>query len=125
MRTAHLLLIVFLLPGMVFAQSRRELKGEVVIVGKHQGLVPVPNTEVLHKLSGNKDRTNSDGFFRLFLPDRFKAGEKIALTVRKDGYEIHQPLNGEFRIPADLDKDLVQIRLLPLGSREFLSLIHI
>ena len=85
MRTAHLLLIVFLLPGMVFAQSRRELKGEVVIVGKHQGLVPVPNTEVLHKLSGNKDRTNSDGFFRLFLPDRFKAVSYTHLTLPTSG----------------------------------------
>jgi hypothetical protein len=41
------------------------------------------------------------------------------LQIDKPGWRIRYPLEGEARIPADLDKELVQVQLLPVGSKLF------
>jgi tetratricopeptide (TPR) repeat protein len=57
----------------------------------------------------------------LFLPDLFKAGETITMMVEKTGWRIQYPLDGEVRVPANLKKDTIEIRLLPVGSKKFWS----
>jgi hypothetical protein len=41
------------------------------------------------------------------------------LQIDKPDWRIRYPLEGEARIPADLDKELVQVQLLPVGSKLF------
>ena len=46
-----------------------------------------------------------------------KPGDRVTLTVDKPEWRIHYPWGGEAHIPADLQKDLVQVRLAPLGAK--------
>jgi hypothetical protein len=41
------------------------------------------------------------------------------LQIDKPGWRIRYPLEGEARIPADLDTELVQVQLLPVESKLF------
>jgi hypothetical protein len=41
--------------------------------------------------------------------------------VKKKDWRIQYPLDGEARVPDDLDKELVDIHLLPVGSKKFWS----
>jgi tetratricopeptide (TPR) repeat protein len=59
------------------------------------------------------------GVFRIFLKDIFKAGEKVTLVIDKPGWRIRYPLEGEARIPANLDEELVEVQLPPVGSKLF------
>ena len=61
------------------------------------------------------------GLFRLFLPKAFKAGEKVTLDVEKPDWRIQYPLDGEAPIPDDPHKALLEVRLLPVGSKLFWS----
>jgi tetratricopeptide (TPR) repeat protein len=113
--------ILLLLPVLLLAEERL-LKGQVVLVKEHDETVAVEEgLEVTFKERGDKVRTKAQGLFRLFLPDVYKAGERITLLVDKSDWRIQYPLEGEVRIPADLEKELVEIRLLPVGSKKFWS----
>ncbi len=97
------------------------LKGRVVLVGKHDDPKPAEGVDVTLKETGDPVRTKAQGLFRLFIPENFKTGEKITLLVDKKGYRIQYPLDGEVFIPAELTKTIIEIRLLPVGSRKFWS----
>lgn len=109
------------LPALLLAEERL-LKGQVVLVKEHDETVAVEEgVEVTFKERGDKVRTKAQGLFRLFLPDVYQTGERITLLVDKPDWRIQYPLEGEVRIPADLEKELVEIRLLPVGSKKFWS----
>ncbi len=77
------------------------------------------NVTVIMKQTGDRDNTDSRGRFRIFLPKAFKAGEKVTLDVEKPDWRIQYPLDGEAQIPDDPQKALVEVRLLPVGSKLF------
>jgi len=110
-----------LIPCVLYAQERRTLNGSVVYVSEHEEPRPAGNLTVTIRETGNSDETNSIGIFRIYLPDIYKAGEKITLSVEKPDWRIQYPLDGEARIPTNLKKELVKIRLLPAGSKLFWS----
>ncbi|MFO1429480.1 MAG: tetratricopeptide repeat protein [Candidatus Competibacteraceae bacterium] len=113
--------ILLCLPALLLAEERL-LKGQVVLVKEHDETVAVEEgVEVTFKERGDRVRTKAQGLFRLFLPDVYKSGEKITLLVDKSDWRIQYPLEGEVRIPVDLEKELVEIRLLPVGSKKFWS----
>ncbi len=113
--------ILLLLPALLLAEERL-LKGQVVLVKEHDETVAVEEgVEITFKERGDTVRTKAQGLFRLFLPDAYKAGEKITLLVNKPDWRIQYPLEGEARVPAELEKELVEIRLLPVGSKKFWS----
>ena len=114
------LVYLWLLPTLVFAQGQI-LKGQVLLVGPYDETTPAVSVDVMLKQTGDSVTTLAGGLFRLYLPDQFKAGEEITLLVTKPDWRIQCPLDGETHIPADLDKDLIEIRLLPLGSKKFWS----
>ncbi len=97
------------------------LKGRVVLVGKHDETTQAQGVDVTLKETGDTVRTKAQGLFRMFIPEYFKAGEKITLLVDKKGYRIQYPLDGEVLVPAELTKSMVEIRLLPIGSKKFWS----
>ena len=114
------LICLWLLPILGLAQGQI-LKGQVLLVGDHDETKPTVGVDVMLKQTGDTVTTLAGGLFRLYLPDRFKAGEEITLQVTKPGWRIQYPLDGETHIPADRDKELIEIRLLPLGSKKFWS----
>ena len=114
-------LLIALIPFALSAEERRTLNGKVVSIGENGGLHLEPDITVTIQETSQPDVTNSLGVFRIFLPDIFKSGEKVTLMVDKPGWRIQYPLDGEARIPADLKKELVEVRLLPKGSKLFWS----
>src|SRR5262249_53179921 len=100
-------------------------RGKVVHLGEHEEKVPEVNLTVTIEENGNSDTTTSQGMFRIVLPDIFKPGDKVTLRVDKDGWRIYLPVEGEIRIPADLRKEVVEVQLLPVGSKLFLSHNHL
>ncbi len=115
------ILLILLIPCMLYAQERRTLNGKVVRIGKHGELHPEANLTVTLQETNQSDVTNSIGIFRIFLPDIFKTGEEITLIVDRPDWRIQSPLDGETRIPSDLKKELIEVRLLPVGSKLFWS----
>jgi len=112
------LLFCLLLPEFLSAQERW-LRGKVVSIDEHEQKTAEMNVTVTMLETGDTDNTNSLGLFRIFLKGIFKSGERVTLVVDKPGWRIRYPLEGEARIPADLDKELVEVQLLPVGSKLF------
>jgi len=112
--------LLFLLCSPVLSYGEH-LKGRVVLIDKHDKTSPVEGVDVTLKETGDTVRTKAQGLFRIFIQDSFKAGETVTFLVAKDGYCIQYPLEGEHPIPADLGKNVVEIRLLPVGSKKLWS----
>ena len=102
-RVVLYVLLWVLVPASLWAQERW-LRGEVIHIGEHGEKLPEVNVTVIMKQTGDRSTTDSRGRFRLFLPKAFKAGEKVTLDIDKPGWRIQYPLEGETRIPADLEK---------------------
>jgi hypothetical protein len=111
------MLSCMLLPELLSAQERW-LLGRVVGIGEHGEEVIEVGIQVSLK-TGDPTQTDLLGNFRIFLKSIFKPGEKVTLVVDKPGWRIRYPLKGEARISADLDKELVEVQLLPVGSKLF------
>jgi hypothetical protein len=112
------ILCCLLLPGFLSAQERW-LRGKVVSIDEHEQRKPEVNITVTMLETGDADNTNSLGLFRIFLKNIFKPGEKVTLVIDKPDWRIRYPLDGEARIPAELAKELVEVQLLPVGSKLF------
>jgi len=117
-RVVLYMLLWVLVPASPWAQERW-LRGEVIHIGGNGEKLPEVNVTVIMKQTGDRDTTDSRGRFRVFLPNAFKAGEKVILDVEKPDWRIQYPLEGETQIPDDLQKTLVEVRLLPVGSKLF------
>jgi tetratricopeptide (TPR) repeat protein len=117
-RVMFYVLLWVLVPASLWAQERW-LRGEVIHIGGNGEKLPDVNVTVIMKQTGDRDTTDSRGCFRVFLPNAFKAGEKVILDVEKPDWRIQYPLEGETQIPDDLQKTLVEVRLLPVGSKLF------
>jgi tetratricopeptide (TPR) repeat protein len=117
-RVVLYVLLWVLVPASLWAQERW-LRGEVIRIGGNGEKLPEVNVTVIMKQTGDRDTTDSRGRFRVFLPNAFKAGEKVILDVEKPDWRIQYPLDGEAQIPDDLQKTLVEVRLLPVGSKLF------
>ncbi len=117
-RVVLYVLLWVLVPASLWAQERW-LRGEVIHIGGNGEKLPDVNVTVIMKQTGDRDTTDSRGRFRVFLPKAFKAGEKVTLDVEKPDWRIQYPLEGETQIPDDPQKTLVEVRLLPVGSKLF------
>ena len=112
------LLLLLAIPDLSYGEH---LKGRVVLIDKHDKTSPAEGIDVTLEETGDTVRTKAQGLFRMFIPDIFRAGETVTFLVAKAGYCIYYPLEGEHPIPADLKKNVVEIRLLPVGSKKFWS----
>ncbi|MCH7755388.1 hypothetical protein IH970_09750 [candidate division KSB1 bacterium] len=113
------LFLFIVIPTLLFAQEKRWLQGKVVSIGENNEETAEENLKVTIDETGDSDITTTNGRFRIFLPAHFKAGEKITLSIKKEDYRVQYPLDGELRIPVDLLKDQIKVRLLPVGSPLF------
>ena len=114
---------MFLLPGLLLAaQEERWLRGQVVTLDAHDQSVPEANITVsIKEISGSSGVTNLQGIFRLSLPDYYEVGDEVTLQIDKPGWAIQYPLDGKVRIPVNTRKKMVDVRLLPRGSKLFWS----
>ena len=112
-------LCLIILPMNAWAKDRF-LLGRVAQVGEQEELKSVVGQEVTLE-AGDTVRTKEGGRFRIFLKDVFKPGSRIKLSVEKEGWRIQYPLEGEARVPDDLEREVIEIRLLPVGSKKFWS----
>ena len=113
------MIFAVLLPTLLCAQEQW-LRGKVVRGGEHGQEIPEVNVTVTIEQAGNSGNTTSQGLFRIALPQVFKAGDRVTLSVDKPEWRIHYPWSGEAHVPADWQKELLQVRLAPLGSPVFL-----
>ena len=108
---------VLLVPTDLFAE---DLKGKVVLVGKHDETTPAVGIDVVINETGDSGKTKAGGLFRISLPQRLKARGSVTLSVTKPGWVIQYPLDGETPIPTNLDT-LIHVRLVPKGSKKLWS----
>ena len=124
MKKLYVLYLLFLLitPHLLLAQQSRELQGTVEILDEQgQRVGWADNVKVTIAETQGSDVTNSNGFFRIPLPEIFRGGDEVELQIKKPNYVIYEPLAGKQRIPADPMRDQIKIRLLPQGSKLLLS----
>ena len=108
---------VLLVPTDLLAE---DLKGKVMLVGKHDEVTPVVGIDVVINETGDSGKTKAGGLFRISLPQRLKARGSVTLSVSKPGWVIQYPLDGETPIPTNLDT-LIHVRLVPKGSKKLWS----
>ncbi len=97
--------------------AERLLHGRVLTIGSQGELESAANTDVALVQTGRTCTTDSLGAFLLGLTEAQVAGRQVQLQVRKDGWVIHHPLEGRVDIPDDLAGRVVELHLLPKGSK--------
>lgn len=104
------------------AADARYLKGIVVAPADRPGK-PHPLADAVVHVRGAKDApsTDEDGRFWLILPPELKPGDALTIDADKEGYRLWSPSGGAARVPSDLDKNLLELQLAPIGSKRFLS----
>ena len=104
------------------AADARYLKGIVVAPADRPGK-PRPIADAVVHVRGAKDTpsTDEDGRFWLILPPEMKPGDALTVDADKEGYRLWSPSGGAARVPTDLDKNLLELQLAPVGSKRFLS----
>ena len=93
------------------------LRGRLVLDLLQKRTISMKKVVIKVLETGNSDLTDDDGAFRIELASPMKAGQEVTLAHDKKGYAIHEPLFGKLVLPRD--ERLVEIRMLPLGSKLF------
>ena len=112
-------LLFLFLGNPLAAQPSRELRGQIFHIGESGAKISEPDLIVTLVETGATDDTNNQGIFRLPLPPAFQPGDSITIAIDKTGWRIRYPLDGEARVPRDLQRDIVPIELLQVGSKLF------
>jgi tetratricopeptide (TPR) repeat protein len=103
------------------AGESRYLRGEVVVVGDLGDRRPEKGVKLWLRETGDPQVSREGGQFRLYVPPRLRGGSRITIEADKKGFRIWQPLEGEARVPDDLERETIEVRLLPVGSKLFLT----
>lgn len=119
MRTQTALFVLFLILTMSegFARAENWLQGQVL---EHHGGAkkPAVGAQIWIVNVGNPYMTQSDGGYRVLVPDAIRIGQTIALYVKRKGWAIATPLAGKVQLSPELTSDII---LAPEASPIFLS----
>lgn len=129
MNVRSLILVIACGPLLIVeAAGARNLHGRILNLGSTP---PQPVGSAGVRISAPREKTktetttDSHGEFSIPLPDSLRGGDQVRLEVRatRGGKDLllFQPLDGQVRIPADPDTDLITIEVLPEGSPRFQS----
>ena len=102
------------------AARERCLTGRVLLIEDNDELTPAAGVSVTLMQTAESIVTGREGLFKISLPDSCHPGIKVEFSVRKDGWVIFSPFDGEITIPA-FDTELVKIRLVKKGSTKLWS----
>jgi tetratricopeptide (TPR) repeat protein len=111
------LIITLFLSERAFAE---DLKGRVVFVGEQNDITPAVGVDITIAETGDSAKTKAAGLFRIALTDKLKVRGSVTLSITEPGWVVQYPLDGETPIPTNLDT-LIQVRLLPKGSKKLWS----
>ncbi|MBK8944373.1 MAG: hypothetical protein IPM32_03785 [Ignavibacteriae bacterium] len=120
----YLYIIVVFLVTNIYGQNDRWLLGRLV-TEQNNVKTPINNTIVTILTTGDKDKTDENGKFRIKLKESLSPGDNISITVEKKGWAILYPLSGKTYIPKNLEIDLIEILILPIESKKFFSHDHL
>lgn len=117
-----LFIILLFFYSNAHAQQSRELRGRVLQYDTRmsKGKAAEGVLVEIRETSGSDD-TDELGLFRIQIPSVIRSGDEVELIVEIEGFQIYRPIGGKQRVPADLVRDQIDIKLLPIGSRLFLS----
>jgi hypothetical protein len=109
-----------LVPSPALAQQRL-LRLDVWRIDRDGRRLPAAGASVSLLGHGNPTRVQSEGQAQLFLPSVLKPGAPLSLHVSLSGHQLFQPSQGQLVVPKYLETEVVEVVLLPLGSKLFLS----
>jgi tetratricopeptide (TPR) repeat protein len=109
-----------LAPASALAQQRL-LRLEVWRLDNEGQKQPAQGASVSLLGYGNPTRVQPPGQAQLFLPPALEPGAPLSLHVSLEGYQLFLPFEGRFVVPRQLENEVVEVVLLPLGSKRFLS----
>lgn len=128
--TGWLSLIFLLAPGVTVGKEptkKRELQGLVYFVQPSGSRKPAVNVEVL-LMGVGPNTTTPHGDFTFTVPEDFKAGRKIKLSVKTtgdlDGWAVSPRTSLEqLFLPDDLEmeRNYIEIELIPVDSPIFMN----
>ncbi|HMS83270.1 MAG TPA: hypothetical protein PKD12_06440 [Nitrospira sp.] len=121
MRTRTSLMVLFLMLTLSggFVHAENWLQGQVL---EHHGGTKKPAVGaqiwIVIVNVGNPYMTQSDGAYRVLVPDAIRVGQTIVLYVKRKGWAIATPVAGKVQLSPELTSDIV---LSPDASPVFLS----
>ena len=105
--------------------TERVLKGQMFSVESGDfSPIPLPGVTITVRETGNSALTNQQGLFRISLGTELHAGHEVTLIHDRVNFAILSPYLGKQQIPDDLEK-VVEVRMLPKGSKLFWTTRHI
>ncbi|HRI37169.1 MAG TPA: hypothetical protein PLO50_01305 [Nitrospira sp.] len=112
-----IVLVLILLTSIESARAENWLQGQVL---EQHGDTKRPATgaQIWIVNVGNPYLTQSDGGYRVLVPDAIRIGQTIALYVKRKGWAIATPLAGKVQLSPELTNDII---LAPEDSPIFLS----
>jgi tetratricopeptide (TPR) repeat protein len=116
MKPVFLITLIVLINMIIFSQDITYVTGKVICISQNDSEEPQRDITVLIENTGDRDKTDQNGLFKINLNKKFKAGDKVIFAIEKEGWVIQYPLFGEDRLPSDPDKDLIKIRITQKGS---------
>jgi tetratricopeptide (TPR) repeat protein len=116
-RTSLIVLFLMLLMSGDFARAENWLQGQVL---EQHGSTkkPAVGAQIWIVNVGNPYMTQSDGGYRVLVPDAIRIGQTLALYVKRKGWAVATPLAGKVQLSPDFTRDIV---LAPEASAEFLT----
>jgi len=107
-------------PTPALAQQRL-LRLEVWRLDKEGQKQPAQGASVSLLGYDNSTRVQAQGQAQVFLPRVLEPGDPLTLHVSLEGYQLFHPSQGRLVVPRHLETEVVEVVLLPLGSKRFLS----
>jgi hypothetical protein len=116
MKQVFLISLIVLLNMIISPQDITYIKGKVISLSGNDLEEPQKDITVLIENTGDRDKTDQNGLFKISLNKKFKPGDKVTFAIEKEGWVIQYPLFGEDRLPSDPEKDQIKIRITQKGS---------
>ncbi len=92
--TGITVLLLTFMNSVELARAEQWLQGQVL--ENHGGTTkPAANAQIWIVNVGNPYMTQSDGGYRVLVPDAYRIGQTIVLFVKRKGWAIATPVGGE------------------------------
>jgi len=114
-------LIVFLTTTIFYPQDVPFVRGHVVYTLENNVEEPQIGVTVLVEETGDRDKTDQNGMFKIFLNKKYKPGDRVTFRVEKNNWVIRDPLFGKTFIPSDTKSEFIKLHILPKGSPLFFT----
>ena len=121
MKSLIILISVTFITVLIYPQDVKYLRGKVVYISENNVETAQSGITVLIEETGDRDKTDNNGIFKIFLNQMFEPGDNVTLTIEKEGWAIRDPLFGKTYVPSGLQKEIIKLSVLPKGSPLFFT----